>query len=256
MTVDPEAVLRLLLVFVRAGALLVAAPFFGRPFVPVPVKVMLTALLAFAFAGLVPAPVPAAFFTPLGFSAAVAIEALTGLLLGFGARFAFFAVEVAGAAIGFQMSLGLAQAYNPVSGSEDNPVGRLLAMGFLLFFVLLDGPHHLVRALAGSFEVVPLGGANLAAGGELLLGWTGAFFATALRLAAPFIVTMLLLDVALGIFARVVPQADLFAISLPAKLLVGLGLTWVFLQGFVSLAPGLLDGMLSDLAALVGALAP
>ncbi len=255
MTIETEAVLRVLLVFVRVGGLLVAAPFFSRPFVPVPVKVMLAALLAFVLAGFATGPLPAHITHRLGFGVALGVEAATGALLGFGARFVFFAVQVAGEAIGFQMSLGLAQAYSPV-GDASNPVGQLLGFSFLLIFLVLDGPAHLVRAMAGSFEVVPLGGARLGAGGALLAGWTGAFLATAVRLAAPFMVAILLLDAALGIFARVVPQADLFAISLPAKLVLGMGALFVFAQAFVGLAPSLVEQVAHDLAELISVLAP
>ena len=256
MVIEAESVLRVLLVFVRTGGLLVAAPFFNRSFIPVIVKVMLAMVLAFVLAGFARGPLPAHVDHPVGFTVALMIEAGTGLLLGFAARFVFFAVQAAGEALGFQMSLGMAQAYNPAADGSANPLGQILALAFLLLFLLLDGPAHLLRALTASFEVVPLGGARLDAGGALLIGWTGAFFATAFRLAAPFMVAMFLLDTALGIFARVVPQADLFAISLPAKLLLGLGAFFVFLQGFVAFAPDLLDMMLHDLAQLLQALAP
>lgn len=256
MVIEAESVLRVLLVFVRVGGLLAAAPFFNRPFIPVLVKVMLAVLLAFVLAGFADGPLPAHVDHPVGFAVALGVEAGTGLLLGFAAQFVFFAVSAAGEALGFQMSLGLAQAYSAASDGNANPLGQFLSLAFLLLFLLLDGPAHLIRALTASFEVVPLGGARLDAGGALLIQWTGAFFATALRLAAPFMVAMLLLDTALGIFARVVPQADLFAISLPAKLILGLGAFLVFLQGFVAFAPTLLETMVGDLADLLQALAP
>lgn len=255
MTIDAEAILRVLLVFVRVGGLLVAAPFFSRPFVPAHVKVMLALLLAFILVGFATGPLPAHVTHPVGFAVALLIEAATGLLLGFTAGLVVQTVQTAGEVMGFQMSLSLAGAYNPVDGATSNPVGQLVSLGFLLMFVLLDGPHHLIRALAASFQVVPLGGAHLAAGSALLLEWMGRFFATALRLAAPFMVTLLLLDVALGIFARVVPQADLFALSLPVKLMAGLAICWVFMQGFVAMSPTLVDGMVDDLAHLITAMA-
>lgn len=255
MVLEAESVLRVLLVFVRVGGLLVAAPFFSRPFIPVLVKVMLAVLLAFVLAGFATGPLPGHVGHPVGFAVALTIEAGTGLLLGFAGRFVFFAVQTAGEVIGFQMSLSMAQAYSPTADGSAGPIGQVLTITFLLLFLLVDGPAHLVRALVGSFAVIPLGGANLAAGGPLLIEWTAAFFALTLRLAAPFMVALLLLDVALGIFARVVPQADLFAISLPAKLVLGLGAFFVFVQGFVALAPSLLEGVLADLARMVAALA-
>jgi len=248
---DPEYLLRVLLVFVRIGGLLAAAPFFSQRFIPVQVKVMLAAILAFSLAGLAGGALPPGVTHPVGFVVAVAIEAATGAMLGFAAQFVFYAVQFAGEIVGFQMSLSLAQIYNPVSGEPSNPIGQLLTLLFLLLFLLLDGPQQIIVALVSSFNVVPLAGADLAAGGPLLLQWTGAFFTTALRLAAPFMVTLFLVDVALGVFARMVPQADLFSLSLPLKLLVGLSLFGLFLQQFGPVAPDLVGRMIGDLAQLI-----
>lgn len=253
---DPEYVLRVLLVFVRMGGLLVAAPFFSQQIIPVQVRVLLAALLAYSLAGLVRGPLPAHVTHDVGFALVLIVEATTGLLMGFTARFLFWAVDFAGSIMGFQMGLSLARVYNPLSGTSANPLGRILSLTFVLTFLLMDGHHHLLRALVRSFEVVPLGGARLAEGGPLLMEWTGAFFRIALRLAAPFMVVLFLTDVALGVFARLVPQANLFSLSLPVKLLVGLGVFLFFMQSAFTALPPLIERMARMLADLLSALAP
>ena len=253
---SPDYLLRVLLIFVRIGGLFVAAPFFSQQMIPVQVRVLLSALLAYSLAGFATGPLPPHVTHVAGFVLALVIEAATGLMLGFAAQFVFWAVQFAGEIMGFQMGLSLARVYNPVSDAASNPLGQILTLTFLLVFLLLDGHHLLLRALVGSFDVVPLAGARLAAGGPLLLEWTGAFFTTALRLAAPFMITLFLVDVALGVFARVVPQADLFSLSLPLKLLVGLGVFMVFMQNVLPAAPALVQSMLADVMRLVEALAP
>jgi hypothetical protein len=65
--------------------------------------------------------------------------------------------------IGFQIGLSMAQVYNPLEGEYSNPLGRLLNLTFLLVFLLIDGHHHILRALITSFEVVPLAGAQVGA---------------------------------------------------------------------------------------------
>lgn len=256
MTLSPTYLLTVLLVFVRIGGLLVAAPFFSREFVPVRIKVLLAVLLAYTFAGLVRHPLPPAVEEPVGFMLSLLVEAATGLILGFAMHLVFWAVQFAGEIMGFQIGLSLAQVYNPISGGSANPLGRFLSLALLLVFLLLDGHHHVLYALAHSFEVVPLGGADLAAGGPLLLQWTGAFFTTALRLAAPFMITIFLIDVALGVFARVVPQADLFSLSLPLKLLIGLGVFYFFLQNVFPALPSLIEEMAADGLRLLEVLRP
>ena len=68
-------------------------------------------------------------------------------------------------------------------------------------------------------------------------------------------VTIFLVDTALGVFARVVPQADLFSLGLPLKLLSGLGMMYFFLQNFFLVIPDLVALMLNDLLSLIEALA-
>lgn len=250
----PGYLFSVLLVFVRIGSLMVSAPFFGHQSVPVRVKIPLALLLAYTVVGMVPGPLPGYLEHPLGLVLAVGIEALTGLLLGFTAQFVFWAVTYAGEIIGFQMGLSLAAVYNPLEGVSSNPLGRFLTMTLLLVFLLLDGHHHVLRALVASFEVVPLAGADLSRGGPLMLEWMGRFFATALRLAAPFMITIFLIDVALGVFARVAPQADMFSLGHNVKLLVGLALSVFFIQHFFPIIPELVRQMFDDLATMIRSL--
>lgn len=256
MFLSPEHLLRVLFVFARVSGLAFSAPVFGHKSVPVLTRVLLSALLAFVLAGFATAPLPAHALHPVGFMLIAAREVVTGLLLGYAVRFVFWAVEFAGEAIGFQMSLSLAQAYDPMSGGTVNPLGRAIGLSFLLLFVLLDGPQQVVVGLATSFDAIPLGGGQVAAGGPLLLSWTGAFFSTSVRLAMPFLVALFLADVGLGVFSRVVPQADLFSISLPLKLLAGFAIAIVFLSSLFPLAPGLFDGAAAQMREMVQALAP
>lgn len=253
---EPTYLLSVLLVFVRIGGLLVAAPVFGQRTIPIQLKVFLALVLAYSLAGLVPRVLPPNITEPLGFALAIAIEALTGVALGFAAQFIFYAVQFAGEIIGFQMALSIAQVYNPINGETSNPVGRFLTVSFMLVFLILDGHHYILRALVLSFEAVPLAGANLAATGTLLLQWAGQLFITALRLAAPFMITIFMIDAALGVFARIIPQADLFSLGLPLKLFAGLGLVYFFLQHFFPLIPGLIDTMYHDLLTLIELLVP
>ena len=256
MALDPVSLIRIALVFARVSGVMVSAPLFSQKSVPVPVKVMLSVLLSLILVGFAPDALPPHITHTVGFLLAVSVEVLTGLLIGYAVRFVFWAVDMAGEMIGFQMSLSMAQVYDSMSGAASNPLGRMLTFVFLLLFCLLDGPQQLVVGLARSFQAVPLGGADLAAGGPLLLSWTGGFFATAIRLAMPFLVALFLADVGLGVFARVVPQADLFSISLPLKLLAGMVVSVAFMAAFFPLAPGLIDGAIASLDALFAAIAP
>ncbi len=253
---NPEFLLRIFLIFVRIGGVLLAAPFFSHNSIPVRVRIFFAVLLAYALSGLIPGELPPYANTTVGMAIAVLIEAVTGLAIGFAGQLIFWAVTFAGEIIGFQIGLSLAQAFDPGSNGQVNPLGRFLSLTFLLCFLLVDGHHQIMRALIGSFQVVPLAGAQVAAAGPYLISWTGGFLATALRLSAPFLVTIALVDTALALFSRVVPQADLFSIGIPLKLLLGLIVTYFFVQHFLPVIPGMVDAMTGDILRMLEAITP
>ena len=252
----PDVVLRVLFVFVRISGLLVAAPFFGSRYVPVRVKVLFGFVLALLVAFTLPTDLPDHATHPVGLVYYLMIEALTGLMLGYAAQFIFYTVQFASEIIGFQMGLSMAQVYNPIDGTQANSIGQLYLMVLLLLFLLLDGHHTLFRALVGSFEVVPLGGAELSFGGPVFLSWTGRLFRNAMQLAAPFMIAIFLIDIALGIFARVVPQAELFSLSLPIKLMAGIFLLVVIAPNLLPPFAVFIDQIGTDLLALLEVIVP
>jgi flagellar biosynthetic protein FliR len=253
---DTGNIVRVLLVFVRISGLLLAAPFFGQNSIPTRVRVLLGVVLAYSLAGFATGPLPEYVAHDVGFVLVVLVEAGTGLLIGFTARLIFWAVNFAGTVMGYQMALSLSQSFNPMTGASSNPLGQILSYVFLIAFLLLDGHHMLLRALAQSFEVIPLGGGLLAPSGPLLLEWMGDFFHIALRLAAPFLVLLFFTDVALGIFATLIPQANLFTLSLPAKLLVGTAIFFAFIQGFFPSVPPLVDRIDQMVMEVIRTIAP
>lgn len=253
---DPDYVIRVMLIFARASGLMLAAPVFSQRNVPVQVRVLFAILLAFSIAGIVPAQLPAYSDQALGLVLAVILEGLIGVLIGFTARFIFWALQFAGELIGFQMALRMAKVFDPMTGVSSNPIGRFLTMIMTLIFLLLDGHHLILEAFAGSFRAIPLAGANFARIGPPLLQFTGEMFQISVRLAAPFMVTIYLVDVALGIFVRAAPQADIFSVALPLKLMVGLIVAYLFVRGLVPTIPTLVDTMVEQLTQIVGVLSP
>ncbi len=256
MLLNPEYLLAVFLIFSRIGGVFVAAPFFSHPAIQVRLRIFIAVLMAWVLVALIPVSLPPFALTPVGVVLCVFIEVLTGTLLGFTCRIIFWMVQFFAQTIGFQMGLSLAQAFNPMEGTSTTPLGRLLSIVMIIMFLLLDGHHHILQGLVFSFHGIPLAGANVSGGAELLLGWMGALFMSALQLCAPFMVTFFLLESCLGIFARVVPQADLFSISLPLKLLLGLILFGIFMSDFFPILPNLFDGMAIDMLKMIEAIMP
>ncbi|MFT5141884.1 MAG: flagellar biosynthetic protein FliR [Rhodothermales bacterium] len=251
---DPVRIAGIFLIFVRIGGMMSAAPFFGHTGVPGKIRLMLAILLSWVLVGFVTPPPANLVMRPLGLVVAIGAEALTGISIGFAAQFMFWGVQFAAHVMGFQMGLAMAEVFDPSTKATTNPLGRLIMTLFLMVFILLEGHHILLETLVVSFSAIPLGGGKLDALAPEFLSLAGGLFLTGLRLASPFMVTFFLVESAMGIFARVVPQADLFSLGLPLKLLVGLSLAIVFVQNLVPLIPDMVDLMATQLLAIVTAL--
>lgn len=236
--------------------MIASAPFFEQRFIPVKVKLLFAVCVSYVLVGLVPHPENLPITVPAALVFYITIEMLTGVVIGFSARFVFFAIRFAGEFIGFQMAISISQVISPVDGQSSNPISNLLMMAFTLVFLILDGHHHLFRALVLSYETIPLTGASLAGAGNVMLSWTGELFVIAIRLAAPFMITIFLVDMTLGIFARVAPQTEIFSMSLSLKLVVGSLLLFLYTKNFFPIIPDLVNRMGEEVLQIISTISP
>lgn len=227
-----------LLVFCRITAFLVVSPVFSFQNVPNALKIGLgffASLLVYAGLGGWQAPVPEGSYFYL-----IIHEILFGLLLGFLAYLFFTAVQVAGAFIDHMIGLGMANVIDPLTGRQSPVIGNFKFFIGMLVFLGVNGHLHLLSALMHSYEWVPMDGsvfARIADGGvsAFLLQSLARMFYMAFQMAAPIVVSMFLVDVALGVLARTVPTFNVFVIGLPLKILTGFGLLLLTVSGFTVL---------------------
>ncbi len=69
---------------------------------------------------------------------------------------------------------------------------------------------------------------------DSVLGIFGTVLATGVRIAAPVVATVLILEVALGTISRMVPQMNIFVIGMPLKIIIGLIMITITIPMFIS----------------------
>lgn len=210
-----------LLVLVRVAGIFTVAPIFGNVNVTPYVRVGIAVCLAFVFLPM--AHFDASHLEFMGFLLVIAKEALVGIVMGFLVAMAFAAIQMAGAFIDLQIGFGFASVIDPMMKQHNAVIGQLYNLAATLLFLALNGHHLMIRGLADSFAVLPLGG--MAVSPAATTGMVQVFlvfFLAALKIGAPVVGAIFLTDVALGILARTVPQLNVFVVGFPAKLTVGL----------------------------------
>jgi len=231
-----------LLPFFRILALFTAAPVLSIRSVPTRLRVGVALLLAVTLApgNVPPTGIDLVSFKGLGFAAQ---EVMVGLAIGFAARLAFAAFDLAGELIGMQMGLSYAGFFDP-QGGQGNAVGAFMNTTATLTFVALNGPLLLVAATLRSFESLPIGRVPfefVARFDPIALG--AEVFALGLLIATPFLALILFVNLLLGVMTRVAPQLGLFSIGFPITIGTGMvllliGLPWIerpMVQGLMRL---------------------
>ena len=214
---------------VRVLALFSAAPLLSHRAIPLRIKVAAGVAIALVLMPNVPSPPLADALTAPGL-ALLTQNILVGLVIGFTVRIVFAAFELAGEVIGLQMGLSFAGFFNPSSGGSETATASFLSMIALLCFLAIDGHLMLVHALAESFRVFPLTDAGaLPMDFGRIARLASDLFAIALSLALPFIAVLLLINIVLGVLARVAPQLNIFAVGFPLTLLAGMALLFTLL---------------------------
>jgi len=216
------------MVFFRIAGMMIFAPLFGSGRIPRRVKVLMTAILAFSIAGAVPAPaaMPATMWE---LTVGIAGEMAFGLAMGLAMSLTFIAVQWAGEIIGQQMGFNLAAVFDPQFGAQGSLVGDLMYMLALVIFLCLPaefggpGHHALLRGVRDSFDSLPLLslGVNMSLL-ELLFGLLQTTTTLALQLAAPILVTMLVVDLSLGLIGKTMPQFNIMTTGTTLRSVVGM----------------------------------
>jgi len=228
--VDPARLFSFLLTFMRFSIILFLLPFFGASLLPNMVKAALCLLLAvalwpkLAFSGTM---LPA---TPWTLALMFLGEVIMGLLLNILVLLLFAAVQSAGSIMGFSMGFSLMNSIDPMTGASESGLGHLMSQVTTMLFLSLNGHLVLLSSVAQSFDLVPPGGLLInPALGEHLIRFTGQMFVMALKIAAPIMASIFLVDLALALVARAAPQMNVLFIGFPLKISVGfLFMTLVF----------------------------
>ncbi|MDG5488309.1 flagellar biosynthetic protein FliR [Sphingomonas sp. FW199] len=220
LSIEPQ-LWALVFTMVRIGAAFLAAPVFGAVAVPVQVRVILSAAIGILTLNVTTVQAPAEIFSLTTFLA-IGAEALIGLALGFVLQIAFAAPLVAAETIGMSMGIGFAAAVDPQNGQQSPALGNFLSVLLTLLFLSVDGHLILVDLIVRSYQVMPPGASWLAAERLRDIAMFGGYaFAAGLLLALPVGFLLLCMNVVVGMLSRSAPSLNLFAVGLPASLLVG-----------------------------------
>lgn len=247
----PEGqILAFALVFLRISAFVITWPIFGTNLINAHIKVLFAVTISMVI------------FPTVSFQNADLIhigeqvivlafrEICIGLLLGFLLRFIFVSIQVAGEIMGTATGLSAAQMLNPTLGTQGNILEQYHLLLATLITLALNGHHLFIEGLVKSFELAPIAALGLK---TEAFGSVSYFiqdtFIIGIKMAAPLMVSMFILNITMGLVGRAVPQMNVLMTGLQVTILVGIFVVIVSTPVFIDEVNILLNTMATKVMA-------
>jgi flagellar biosynthetic protein FliR len=213
------------ILFCRIGACLMLAPGFSSPRTPARARLFIALALTLSLTPALTGGKPLAFQTLATLGGAIFSESFLGALIGLLGRFYFLALETL--LMAASMQIGMSNALGaPIDETEPLPAIATLVTTTATCLIFVSDLHwELIRGLVRSYSVMPIGFLlNPQAALHMAADDLAAAFVVSLRVASPFIVFALVVNLAIGLVNRLTPQIPVFFISGPFVIAGGLAL--------------------------------
>lgn len=232
--------------FVRFSAFFWAMPVFDNPAMVPRARILLSFFLAFLVAPQLPL-LPEIEVFSIDAAIVTAEQIIFGVIMGLALRMLFEVMAQVGLILSMQMGLSMALVVDPGSGNQMSLLGHLFWLMTALLFFSINGHLISLQVMVDSFQMWPVGDSiyqlNIA-NTLIMFGW---IFSSALLVALPSVIAMLLVNMTFGIASRAAPSLNLFVLGFPMSLLLGFVCVLLTLSQtgtlFSDMAFTILDGM-------------
>jgi flagellar biosynthesis protein FliR len=231
-----QRVLAFFLVLARLSPLFILAPLFSSKMVPARVRAIIAVSLAIGLSPVVSADTHLPTDV-LAIGSLLAKELLVGSAFAYALAATFAALAVAGSFLDTTIGFSYGGLVDPVNGNQSAVLSLTYSMIGLMVFIAIGGEAWVIKGLARTYDIVNL--VQYPSIGHIINGASGAFiqvFTSAIEVAGPVMLALILTDAAFGMVTRVVPTLNVFQVGIPAKVVVGLllvGASMPFVAGWL-----------------------
>jgi flagellar biosynthetic protein FliR len=219
--IGEQHVISFFLVLARIGPLFVVAPLFSSKMIPLRARGVAAVALAVGLSPLAlkDATVPT---DALSIAGLIGKEALVGFAFAFAISVLFAAVSIAGSFIDTLIGFSYGGLVDPVNGNQSSVLSQVYTLVAVMIFIAIGGDTWMIEGLAKTYDLVGLN--EMPSIGAIVGGAQHTFatiFVSAVEVAAPVLIALIITDAGFGVVSRVMPQLNVFAVGFPAKILVG-----------------------------------
>lgn len=212
------------LTFLRISGLFFFTPFFSSNSIPKKIKIGLIFFITFIIYPVIPTDIQVIEnITFFKFTALIVKELFIGGIIGYFLMLLFSIVQTAAQLYSMGMGFGMVNVLDPISQIQLPILGQFKYLFMLLIFLIMGVHRKILMVLINSFYKFELGKlsynySNLA---QEILENFAYYFLISVKLALPILGVLFLIDIILGIMAKIAPQMNVFFIGMPLKMMVG-----------------------------------
>lgn len=228
-----------LLILVRITSFVYIVPFFSFGHVPGRFRIGLSVVLAILLYGVLNPHEAIVYSSVTGYAVIVLKEVVTGLIIGLGVDLSAAILSITGAVADMELGFSMVTALDPATNEQTSITGVLYQYLIMMILIISGMYEYIIGALAESYTLIPVNGAVFSQDKLLNAAVTflGQYISIGFQIALPVFAAILMLDVVLGIMAKVSPQMNMFAVGLQLKILAGL----VIIMVTINLLPTMSD---------------
>jgi flagellar biosynthetic protein FliR len=206
-------------------------PGFGDLHIPFRMRMMIALGVAAAFATTLNVPhypINSSYMSAMFIS-----EYLTGTFLGITLKIFLSALETAGTIMSQSIGLSNALVPNLVENDQTSILTSFFTLSGVTFMFVFDLHHLILWGVYNSYELIPVGTFNiLNSKAFMITHCVNEAFLYALKFSMPFFIFGNVVYLGMGILNKLIPQIQVFFLSMPIQILVGL-IILMFSVGFI-----------------------
>jgi flagellar biosynthesis protein FliR len=230
-----QTALSILLAMFRIQGFFIAAPIFSRRAIPAIIKIGISFVFCFWFyESIFNSQTNILQYNAISLFTLIFIEFTIGFLFGLIINLVFDGILSFAHLLGTQFGMSSANIFNSSIATPTNPTGIFFSALSFIFFLKFDGLYNLSYIMKKSFELIPMN--NYSVGLDLMVtNFASVFshiFIISLKFVLPLIAIMFVVDVFVAIFSKILPQASMFFLIMPNKLILAAILSIFFLIPF------------------------
>lgn len=230
-----QTFLGFLLAMFRVQGFFIAAPIVSSRAIPSVIKIGLSFIYCYWFYDTIfSAQTQILEINPVAIFVLIFIEFTIGFVFGVLINLVFDGILTFAHLLGTQFGMSSATIFNSSIATPTNPTGIFFSTIAFVFFLNLNGLHNISFLLKKSFEIMPMNNYGMSL--ELALtNFSHVFshiFIISMKFLLPLIAIMFVVDVFVAIFSKILPQASMFFLIMPNKLILAALLSLFFIAPY------------------------